>query len=528
MAQLSSNPPTQGQSITVRPQSASPPPSQPPGGNGREDYGDPQQNPTRTEAFDQPVILQQTPMWSRAIVWSIMGVTVFTVGWAAVARVDEAVQAQGRLEPTGRVQDVQVPINGVVDAILVEEGDRVERGQVLIRLDPTASEAQLESLKQVLQSLEQENAFYRATLFGQTSEMNEAVLNLPPEMLSLTTNRSTILAENQIFQSLLTGAPGNLSAEQMARLQSQQTEASSRISAAQLEVAQLEQQLQQNRIESEATQRRLETNQSILSDLTPLFEEGGIAKLQYTRQQQQVLDDQAEVARLREEERRVQYAIAQAEQRFTREVAVTNTDFLNRLAENNKRLADIDSQLNKTIVQNDQRIADLRSQISQAEQQIRYQTVRAPISGVVFDLQTQDQGVVGSAGPSQSVLKIVPSDSLIARVYISNRDIGFVEPGMDVDVRVDSYSYSEYGDIKGRVVRIGSDSLPPDPQEMRQTYMFPATIELDQQSLVIRGTERPLQSGMSVSANIKTDKRTVLSLFTDLFRRKVDNVTTTR
>lgn len=519
MAQLSSNG-NKTAPVTLNGQSQSQDPQAQNGANG-------QQTSTREEVFDQPVILQQTPLWSRAILWSIVGVTTFTVLWAAFAKVEEAVQAPGKLEPEGAVQEVQVPINGVVDEILVEDGDRVEKGEVLVRLDPTASEAQLDSLKEVLQSVEQENAFYRATLYG-NSDANRAELDLPPEMQALTTNRSAIQAENQVFEALLNGTAGDLNPEQLARLQSQAVESSSRISAAQLEVSQLDAQRQQNDIELAAAERRLSIDQSILDDLTPLYEEGGIAKLQYTRQQQQVLDDAAEVARLKEETQRLEYAIAQAQERFNREIAVTNTDLLNRLAENNKRLADIDSQLNKTIVQNDQRIADLKSQISQAEQQIRYQTVRAPISGVVFDLQTQNQGVVGSQGLSQPVLKIVPSDDLIAKVYITNRDIGFVEPGMEVDVRVDSFPYSEYGDIGGTLVWIGSDALPPNQQELRQNYTFPAKIELDQQELIVRGQTIDLQSGMSVSTNIKTRKRTVLSIFTDLFLRKVESVTTSR
>lgn len=520
MAQLSSNG-NKTKPVTLNGQSQSQDPQAQTGTNG-------QQTSTREEVFDQPVILQQTPLWSHAILWSIVGVTTFTVLWAAFAKVEEAVQAPGRLEPEGAVQEVQVPINGVVDEILVEDGDRVEEGEVLVRLDPTASEAQLDSLKEVLKSVEQENAFYRATLYGKDSDANTADLSLSPEMQALTTNRSAIQAENQVFEALLNGTAADLNPEQLARLQSQAVESSSRISAAQLEVSQLEAQREQNNIELVAGERRLSIDQSILDDLTPLYEQGGIAKLQYTRQQQQVLDDAAEVARLQEEAQRLEYAIAQAQERFNREIAVTNTDLLNRLAENNKRLADIDSELNKTIVQNDQRIADLKSQISQAEQQIRYQTVRAPISGVVFDLQTQNQGVVGSQGPSQPVLKIVPSDDLIAKVYITNRDIGFVEPGMEVDVRVDSFPYSEYGDIKGTLVWIGSDALPPNQQELRQNYTFPAKIELDQQELIVRGQTIDLQSGMSVSTNIKTRKRTVLSIFTDLFLRKVESVTTSR
>ena len=130
------------------------------------------------------------------------------------------------------------------------------------------------------------------------------------------------------------------------------------------------------------------------------------------------------------------------------------------------------------------------------------------------------------ANTSEPVLKIVPNDTLIAKVYITNKDIGFVNEEMPVDVRVDSFPYSEFGDVKGELVRIGSDALPPD--EVYPFYRFPAEIRMDKQTILVNGKEVPLQSGMSVSANIKVRKRPVISIFSDLFMRKLDSIKTVR
>jgi HlyD family secretion protein len=96
----------------------------------------------------------------------------------------------------------------------------------------------------------------------------------------------------------------------------------------------------------------------------------------------------------------------------------------------------------------------------------------------------------------------VPSDALVARVFITNRDIGFVREGMEVDVRIDSFPYSEFGDVKGTLTQIGSDALPPD--QVNPTFRFPAEITLGDQVIAIDGQPVKLQSGMSLSANIKT------------------------
>ena len=127
---------------------------------------------------------------------------------------------------------------------------------------------------------------------------------------------------------------------------------------------------------------------------------------------------------------------------------------------------------------------------------------------------------------TEPILKIVPDDALTAKIFITNRDIGFVKEGMIVDVRIDSFPFSEFGDVKGELVWIGSDVLPQD--QILNMYTFPAKIRLDRQSIVINGRTVPLQSGMSVSANMKVRNRTVMSIFTDLFTQKVESLKSVR
>jgi hemolysin D len=93
---------------------------------------------------------------------------------------------------------------------------------------------------------------------------------------------------------------------------------------------------------------------------------------------------------------------------------------------------------------------------------------------------------------------------------------------MNVDVRIDSFPFSEYGDVKGKLVSVGSDALPPD--QIHPYYRFPAKISLERQSLLINGRTVPLQSGMSISGNIKVRDRSVISIFTDLFTKNVESL----
>jgi len=96
------------------------------------------------------VVLQQSRLWARTISWTLMGVAGFAVAWLALAKTEEIVTAPGKLEPLGVVKDIQMPVGGVVDEILVKEGDRVQKGQVLLRLDTEATRDRRDSLQKSL------------------------------------------------------------------------------------------------------------------------------------------------------------------------------------------------------------------------------------------------------------------------------------------------------------------------------------------------------------------------------------------
>ncbi|MGB1622962.1 MAG: HlyD family secretion protein, partial [Synechococcus sp.] len=105
--------------------------------------------------YDESV-LQQGRFWMRTVTWTLIGTTVFGVAWLALARTEEIVVATGKLEPIGSVKDIQMPVGGVADAILVKEGQRVSAGQVLMRLDTEASEEQRKSLEKTVALTEQQ------------------------------------------------------------------------------------------------------------------------------------------------------------------------------------------------------------------------------------------------------------------------------------------------------------------------------------------------------------------------------------
>ena len=480
--------------------------------------------------FDQSVILEQSPIWSRAILWALMGVTACTIVWACVAKIEEAIPAQGKLEPVGTVKEVQAPVGGVVKTIHVADGQRVQQGQRLLSLDSTAAVAQLASLLKIRTALTQENQFYQTQMRSPSDSVvtQQAMLQLrlPEQLMSLVESRATLAAENKLYRAQLDGSRqgSSLDQQQVERLQSNQAELDSRVAAAQEEVEQLVRQLNQNQIRLAAAKDTLDIHQGLLQNFESLAKQGAMSQIQYLEQKQKVQTSTAEIAQLQQEGQRLQSEISEAKSKTENTTAFARKELLTEIAENNKRIAEIDSQLTKAMVENNKRLAEVESEISQAQLSLRYTEITAPSSGTVFDLQAHNPGFVANA--SQPILKIVPDDALTAKVFITNRDIGFVKEGMDVDVRVDSFPFSEFGDVKGKLVSIGSDALPPD--QIHTFYRFPAKVQLDQQSLSINGRNVPLQSGMSVSVNVRVRERTVMSIFTDLFTQQIESFKSVR
>jgi len=476
--------------------------------------------------FEQAVVLRQSPIWSRTIMLTLMTLACFGIIWASIAKIEQVVPATGQLKPQGTVKDVQAPINGVVKEIYVKDGQTVNKGDLLLTFETDTTIAELNSLIKIRNSLTRENQIYRRLMgssYAVLSEIEFLRSKLPTDAAFLLKSRAALVSENELLRKELrnsTTAQG-LGIDEQQRLQVAKLELVSRANAAQLEVEKIKKQLAQNQVKINDTKSSLAIQQQILDKIKVLAEEGGISQLQYLNQQQQVQSLQAEVAQLQEEEQRLLFDIEKGRQQLRNTVAVSGKNVLEKISENKQRIADIDSQFMKIVLDNDQRLADLNSKISQAQQNLRYQELRAPVSGKIFDSQVKNPGFVASA--TQKLLQIVPNDNYIADVFITNKDIGFVQKGMKADVRIDSFPFSEFGDIKGELTDIGSDALPPD--ENHKFYRFPAKISLDKQSLDINGKQLSLQSGMSITANIKVrEERTVMSLFTELFTKQVESL----
>ena len=379
------------------------------------------QDPTSFDTFDES-ILQQSRFWMRTVTWTLIGSSVFAVAWLALARTEEIVVAQGRLQPIGSVQDIQMPVGGVADQILVAEGDTVKAGQVLMKLDTEASEEQRLSLEKTIK-LKQEQLQLKEQEKLKTMQVNQE------EMV--------MLENNLVLQS------------------------------------------------------------AILERYEQLKAVGAFSEVQYLNQQNIVAETRGKLMQ-------------------------SKADRLRQSALLDQQTAQLKSEL-----------ADLNGRFVETKVTLRYQQLKSPVDGVVFDLKPTARGF--TAQSTQTVMKVVPLGSLEARVEVPSNKIGFVQvpPGcpdkrdacMNADISIDSFPSTDFGVLKGKVTRIGSDALKPDPEEQRQELSYPVTIQLDDQQLKLKsGSALPLQVGMSLTANIKLRKVSYLQLLLGEFQDKAESL----
>ena len=373
-------------------------------------------------------VLQQSQVWVKAVTWSLIGTTVFFIGWLGIARTEEVVVATGKLEPVGNVKEIRIPPGSVVEDILVKNGERVSKNQALIRLDQESTAEQLNSLEQGVKE--------------KTSQ--------------------TLQKQEQLS---------------LKKLERERT-------------------LELNREQLSTTRNNLELENQILGRLQGLAREGATPDIQYLQQRNKVAGLKGELIKLELEGKRQINQINQQVEQVKAELAGLRSER-----------------------------AQLNANLTEVRVTNKNQTLRAPVSGIVFDLKLNNPGYISQAQSSEAVLKVVPFNTLEADVEIPSNKIGFVRVGQPADISIDSFPASDFGVLEGKVHSVGSDALPPNQQQMRQGYAYPAIIKLDSQQLKIKnGRTLPLQVGMSLTANIKLRSVSYLQLLLNTFQNKTDSL----
>ncbi|HEX4409021.1 MAG TPA: HlyD family type I secretion periplasmic adaptor subunit [Xanthobacteraceae bacterium] len=453
--------------------------------------------PDRSDLAFLPAALEivETPASpiGRAMAYSLIALFSIALAWAILGKVDIVAAAKGKIIPTGRTKVIQPFETGVVRAIHVRDGQVVKAGQTLIELDPTMNEAESKHYESDLMAAELDVARLQAEL----TDGDPAQNFVPPENAS-----PSLVADQRKFLLDQVG-------EQRAKLaaldrQREQKIAERETSAATVDKLQASLPIMQERLEIRKTlyEHTTGSKANYLELLQPFVEQQHELEVQKRRSDELT----AAIAAIEEQRR-------QAEAEYRRE----------RYGE---------------LVEAERKAKGLNEDLTKARRRAALQVLTAPVDGTIQQLAVHTIG--GVVTPAQNLLVVVPADShLEIEAMIENRDIGFVQVGQQVEIKVDAFNFNRYGLIEGKVASVSPDAITRDKSAAKtnpstqdgsedessepanQELAFAARVTLDRTQMQVEDRMVDLSPGMAVTVEIKTGSRRIISyLLSPLLRFK--------
>ncbi|MBI1396709.1 MAG: HlyD family type I secretion periplasmic adaptor subunit [Betaproteobacteria bacterium] len=425
--------------------------------------------------------LEPPPPLAGLVLRLVLALVVAVLAWACLGRLDVVSVAEGRLVPRTRLKVVQPADGGIVRNILVQEGDRVVPGQVLVRMDSRLSDAD------------------QRRLVAELKERSLQLRRIDAELAARVPARDA-------------GDPEEPYAQMIARFHARRRAFTDVLAEERAALARTEQELASAR----ATERRLRET---------------LATFRVEERAWRDLQRDGFAGRLQAEDKRRKRA--EAEQDLEAQVHVIAG--LRASIEQARRLvarttSEYRQQLLAERVEAAAQERRLREELAKQAVRRDLLELRAPQAAIVKELATHTEGAV--LAPGTVLMTLVPSgEALQAEVWIGNEDIGFVREGQPVRVKLAPFPFQKYGMLDGTVTHVSVDATetpgpavpgdagPDVPRAARYGYRYRAIVDLPAQSLEADGVRYPLSPGMQVNAEILLGERRVIDYVLSPVRR---------
>lgn len=420
-----------------------------------------------------PAILEvtETPPspTGRLVMWSILTLLVVGIAWAILGHINEVAVAPGKVIPTGQVKTIQVKNKSIVKEIHVKEGQHVEKGETLVVMDPTSTDADYDSLNKRV-------AYYALDIQRLEAELNGTSFS-PKNDPNL--ELKDITAEQSLYQSRVSQHRAEMEAATNAVNQKQAA-------------------LNAERVNLNKYDEMLEIAREKERRLIELTKENAISEFQLFEQTSQ----------------RINYE----------KTAAAQLDLINRaeaeLSEAQAKLSNLDAAYKKdvmaSLVESRKQYYALTEESKKADENQRLSTVVAPCSGTVYNLAVHTEG--GVVTDAQPLMVIVPDGvELEFEVWAENKDIGFIKEGQEAEVKIATFNFQKFGMLTAYVDEISADSNS-DKSDPEKNKRFRLLLKLDENTL----KENPdihINPGMEVTAEIKIKEKRIIEFFLDPFRR---------
>lgn len=409
----------------------------------------------------------------------LLAVVVFVgsfIAWSSVATLDEVTRGEGRVIPSSKIQVIQNLEGGIVAEILVNEGAVVDKGQVLLRIENTAAEANYGELQQRRLSA----LAAVARLQAETSGQEGVEPNFPDELLQM--------------------AP-HIAESELALFHVRQQQLRSQIQILEDQVAQRKQEME----ELDSKLAGLRSAYSLASEelkiTRPLAEQGVVAKVELLRLEREVLDLKSQIDATTLAKPRAAAALNEAQRRIEERLVTFRSDAATDLAKQQLELAAVTEALT----------AD--------SDRVQRTEVRSPVHGTVKEIKVRTVG--GVIQPGQDLMEIVPiEDTLLVEAQVRPSDIAFMYPNQKAVVKITAYDFSIYGGLDAVVEQISADAI--EDKEKGESF-FRIYLRTDKNYLGTAEDPLPIIPGMTASVDVLTGEKTVLEYLMKPILRARDN-----
>ena len=401
--------------------------------------------------------VEQQPLRARALLYSVAIVVVALVIWSALAEIDEVTRGQGKVIPSKQVQVLGSQDGGIVTEILVREGDIVDKGELLVRLDQTRSESSFRENRAEFRALSIKAARLRAVVDKSPFEPEEEWVREAPRIVD----------------------------QELALYESSQAELALEKQIAQEQLIQRQEELEEVTAREAQLGRSLELTERELSVTKPMVSSGAVSEVEILRLEREVNQMRGERDQARAQKKRIASAIQEA----TRKVEEVELEFTNEVRE----------ELSDTIT----RMNALQEAGTGLSDRVKQTNVRSPVNGTVKQLYFNTIG--GVVLPGKEIVEVVPlDDTLLLEVRIRPKDIAFLVPGQEALVKFTAYDFVVYGGLEGVVEHIGADTV----MDEEGNPFYEILVRTQEASL---GEDKPIIPGMTVEVDILTGKKSILA-----------------
>jgi adhesin transport system membrane fusion protein len=409
------------------------------------------------ELMAEEAILDQEPLKTRRLLYAIALSVVVMIVWATFAEVDIVTRGQGKVIPSRQVQILGSQDGGVITEILVREGDLVQQGELLLKLDQTRSQSSLGENMAERSGLIVRAARLRAMVDGQPFE---------PSQVMLTETADIVYQEQQLYDIRL-----------------EELEVQKGIARQQLK--QRREELRELGVRRGQLGRELELATEELSRTTPMIESGAVSPVEVLRLQREVNKAEGELKQTRAQLSRISASISEAEGKL----AGVDLEFSNGVRE---QLADTVNRINA--------LTEAGAGLSD---RVRQTNLLSPVTGTIKQLLYNTVG--GIVLPGRDIVELIPADdSLLVEVRVRPQDIAFMAPGQVANVKVTAYDFVVYGGLEGKVEQIGADTvLDEEGNAFYEVSVRTTTVAF--------GKDQPIIPGMTVEVDILTGKKTIMA-----------------